>query len=979
MQAWPKPELFEGGGKPFATASAIKQARVLLRSPKGWMLGVEPGCEEQKELKRNKPVSFSSLAAGWAALVAVGTETGLAYFLALPGNLSIIFPEYGIDTTTRVYFLPLTTPITFLFVFPVVKAVLFTNRQTIYAEDPQSVEYGMPPGAVVEPTLFEWAKAVALKWYSALAGVLTGIVVFTTVWYKQPAQTIGWGATIILIACANLAIAFSFPMAKETKTQREIWLEPKLQARQWKLRWCSTKGLGFNEDNAPVLVNSKPMPEPPETSTHEMVLFRLVSGTKFEHVSNQKAHKMIASAMVSERVLIEHLSGSHDEISVSNYLFLLTYQIHGVNIGAKPHLDSKLDHATWKFAVKHKIISAFLDCKLSTPMFVTMKELSADNERLLLDTKWLLTEGNTFVKCSNLTEQLREHIGCDWLRVYQVPNTVFVGITFGAKPSDTKLRIPVRNTQKLLTRIEWEYLMRNSGMTGKDGNPPTLEATNRAPLNLSELIFSYPPGVNHKTIKAGLDSLRAQTEHEYLDFEYHKENNKFVLLAGPEDPLSKVYKFSDHRKNLLKPAEQGNPHIDWVVGIRANGKYAEYEWDAEQPHLLVAGSSGSGKSAVINSMMCQILHNNHPDDVCFWLADPKNEFVAYQNSAHVRRLVDLTAVKGSQYAAFAALLKEAVDEMEHRYETFARHPRSPQKLSEARAIAQAEPEASGHLNFPYLFLMIEECSDYFAPPADKLDKEAHASILSLISSLARKSRAAGIYIMVATQYPKKENIPTTLKNQCRSIGLFTQTDAASLLIINETGLDKIKDRGRGMISDGQQYVGFRGLLMERNEDDPDNLIDERGDILAELPKSDVWPKLPNGIEASKLATVQGAGWLTGVEVKPPQTKTSKPSPSATQADNGDTAPPAADLDGSEPDTSGMSFNEFAEMLMNQNTPSEDSNGSTPNKANTETEISGAATVERDTPASQVSAHQPPEPPLSQPDRKLERLASEFVP
>ena len=245
----------------------------------------------------------------------------------------------------------------------------------------------------------------------------------------------------------------------------------------------------------------------------------------------------------------------------------------------------------------------------------------------------------------------------------------------------------------------------------------------------------------------------------------------------------------------------------------------------------------------------QIFSNNHPDDVNAWLCEPKNELVAFQHLPHVKRFIAGPVTTASPWESAAAMFAEAVEEMEYRNAAFSSHPLVPQKLSEAREIARKDP-ASAYINFPYLFLIVEECASYFAAPPLK-DQRAHWDELNgHIAELARKSRSAGIYIIVATQYPTNKSIPQIVKQQCRRLGLKCADDVASRVIIDQNGLERIRMKGRGMVSGDFGYEEFRGLLMDRPDGNRPDIPDDRRELLRRLPTDHYWPKLPQALEPS---------------------------------------------------------------------------------------------------------------------------------
>jgi S-DNA-T family DNA segregation ATPase FtsK/SpoIIIE len=152
------------------------------------------------------------------------------------------------------------------------------------------------------------------------------------------------------------------------------------------------------------------------------------------------------------------------------------------------------------------------------------------------------------------------------------------------------------------------------------------------------------------------------------------------------------------------------------------------------PHILIAGTTGSGKSGCINTLLTSILLRATPDDVRLILIDPKRiELGYYESIPHL-----LTPVVSSPKEASAVLLN-VVGEMERRYE----------RLSHLRA--RSLPEANralrkrGEKELPYLLVVIDELADLMmVSPQDVEDA---------IIRLAQKSRAVGIHLVLATQRP----------------------------------------------------------------------------------------------------------------------------------------------------------------------------------------------------------------------------------
>ena len=278
--------------------------------------------------------------------------------------------------------------------------------------------------------------------------------------------------------------------------------------------------------------------------------------------------------------------------------------------------------------------------------------------------------------------------------------------------------------------------------------------------------------------------------------------------------------------NQLHPPVAGRPDLAWTLGADATGALVTDKYDTETPHLLIAGSSNSGKSTVMHSMLCQLMHNNTPDDLKIWILEPKNELHPYRDVAHVTRFID--AMNGNDpHRSAADLLNDAVAEMQRRYAKMTAHPAKPANITDAADLAAADPDNCADLRFARLVIAIEECANYFAQPYSTTDRETHDEILEAVAVLACQARSVGIHLATATQYPTKDNLPATLKMQCRRIGLRTTSRMVSMAIIDTPGLETITEPGTGMYLDQTDMVSFKGLPLDRNE---------QATIIAALPK-----------------------------------------------------------------------------------------------------------------------------------------------
>ena len=840
----PPVERFDMSSSGFALAEFWHRLRfVALRPWYVFRLGPQKGNDGQFTDKENGPTMWTPVShSAVAAFVTGGLTAGLDWMLSFWLSSLYAPPVLGdvaylpyVDLTGRVA--SVTVAGSAVCGWWVAQLVAYARRGGLFSEENAGMGFGAPPASVITGGLRGGARAVLLSGPAVSVGVaVAGLG--TAAWYFGVVYATGVGPLVVVGLFVSAAVLVAAPLSRSATEQHKEWLAEQEERRQWRLRWSFIKGLGIVENQAPNLSIKAEYPR--DNPTHVSWLFRLQPGTKFENFAG--AMKPLASTLSTQHIVIERHRTPHGDQDLR--ALKLTHELEGVVLPSNPHLDSSLDNATREFAVRCAVINAFADSKLPTPMFVSMDVISAPKQPQIVKTAWRLFDGLTYDEVATKTEKLRELLKCEWCRPYQPEGTDYLGLAFGVRATATKLKRPEEAHFKKLQEIDWSYLMRQTGLLGTDGRTAELVSTRPAALGLMELTFSYAPGQYLEAVAQHIEPFKPLSGYQHIELEEHPTDPKqFILRVGATDPLGELYFFKDFKDEILRKPVRGEPFTDWAVGMKSSGELAYYQWEGEEPHLLVAASTGQGKSAVINTMMCQMLHNNHPDDINFWLIEPKTELQAYQHMAHTTRFLDLNSTSDPQHDALAMLLQEGVNEMEYRNRTFSAHRRRPQKLSEAREIAKRDPEGSSELNFPYIFIVIEECATYFANP-DKDEKEAAALVKKHALRLAREARSAGIHLCIITQYPTKENVPVSLKTQCRRIGLGVNNVMASMVIIDQKGLEKITTKGRGKVSSGKGYADFRGLLLDRVEAKG---IDHRGDILDVLPTNMIWPKLSEGV------------------------------------------------------------------------------------------------------------------------------------
>lgn len=197
----------------------------------------------------------------------------------------------------------------------------------------------------------------------------------------------------------------------------------------------------------------------------------------------------------------------------------------------------------------------------------------------------------------------------------------------------------------------------------------------------------------------------------------------------------------------------------------------------KMPHLLIAGATGSGKSVCINTIIMSILYKSSPDDVKLLLIDPKVvELSVYNGIPHLL----IPVVTDAKKSAFA--LNWAVTEMEKRYKTFAQD--SVRDITSYNLKHKDNPE----LKLPKIVIIIDELADLMMVAAQEIE--------DYICRLAQMARAAGMYLIVATQRPSVDVITGTIKANIPSrISFSVSSQVDSRTILDMGGAEKLLGKG----------------------------------------------------------------------------------------------------------------------------------------------------------------------------------------
>ena len=199
---------------------------------------------------------------------------------------------------------------------------------------------------------------------------------------------------------------------------------------------------------------------------------------------------------------------------------------------------------------------------------------------------------------------------------------------------------------------------------------------------------------------------------------------------------------------------------------------------AKMPHLLIAGTTGSGKSVCINCIVMSLLYKATPEDVKLIMIDPKKvEFSIYKNIPHLMAPV-VTTPKDA-----AGALQAAVEEMERRFEMFEQV--GVRDINGYNTVTKDDPDMP-HL--PYIVIIIDELADLMMTARDEVE--------TAICRIAQKARAAGMHLIIGTQRPSADVVTGLIKSNVPSRIAFTvKSQVDSRVILDHIGAESLTGRG----------------------------------------------------------------------------------------------------------------------------------------------------------------------------------------
>ena len=281
-------------------------------------------------------------------------------------------------------------------------------------------------------------------------------------------------------------------------------------------------------------------------------------------------------------------------------------------------------------------------------------------------------------------------------------------------------------------------------------------------------------------------------------------------LVGIEVPNSEIATVS-FRELWEQSQTKAENLLEIPLGKAVNGTARAFDL-SKMPHLLVAGSTGSGKSVAVNGIIASILMKARPDQVKFMMVDPKMvELSVYNDIPHLLIPVVTNPRKASK------ALQKVVDEMENRYELFAKV--GVRNIAGFNAKVEEFNAQSDYkqVPLPLIVVIVDELAD--------LMMVASKEVEDAIIRLGQKARAAGIHMILATQRPSVDVISGLIKANVPSrVAFAVSSGTDSRTILDENGAEKLLGRGDMLFKpiDENHPVRLQGSFI--SDDDVERIV-----------------------------------------------------------------------------------------------------------------------------------------------------------
>lgn len=330
-----------------------------------------------------------------------------------------------------------------------------------------------------------------------------------------------------------------------------------------------------------------------------------------------------------------------------------------------------------------------------------------------------------------------------------------------------------------------EDILKNYSINGKITNQ-----TEGPVLKIIE--FTPEAGTKLKNITSVTEDIRRELGVSSLRIEASSETNAILFQIPKEN--ADIVDFKSQINSSTFDTAKSKYALPIYIGadIKGNPVVADL---SKMPHLLVGGTTGSGKSVGLNSFILSLISAKKPSELKFVLIDPKKiEFSVYNNQKYLYHPV-ITETNDA-----VAMLSHLAQEMDKRYEILAE--------SMCKNIADYNQKGEGHL--PYIVCVIDEFADLIAT-----DKNVEKDVIRL----AQKARASGIHLILATQRPSVDVVTGVLKaNFPTRLSFKVASSADSRTILDTQGAEDLIGRGDALyLASNGELKRIHGGYMSDND------------------------------------------------------------------------------------------------------------------------------------------------------------------
>ncbi|MFD1136565.1 FtsK/SpoIIIE domain-containing protein [Paenibacillus urinalis] len=294
-------------------------------------------------------------------------------------------------------------------------------------------------------------------------------------------------------------------------------------------------------------------------------------------------------------------------------------------------------------------------------------------------------------------------------------------------------------------------------------------------VSVIRLILEGSSGIYYKKVKSSeadmalwlklSDIPHISIRHGRINIDINRENPEIVYFEKFMELVRREFSTKELRGKLIAPLGVGQ--LNEVISMDLSSP--------DTPHLLIGGRTGSGKSVTVNSIILSLMCLYSPSEVQFIFIDPKKvEFLVYENRHHTQQVV--TEIKDA-----ILLLEQMIDVMEERYRLFAQE--SVTSIDQYIEVTNQ--------SIPHLVIVFDEFADFMSQ-----EKQFSSKVENTIQRLGAKARAAGIHLLICTQSPKADIVPTNIRNNLPARLALRATDHhASKIILDEEGAETLGGKG----------------------------------------------------------------------------------------------------------------------------------------------------------------------------------------